>query len=42
MYDLVIKDGRIVDGSRMPSFNGDVAVQDGRIVSVGRLDGSAK
>ena len=26
MYDLLIKDGRICDGSGFPSYNGDVAV----------------
>ncbi len=41
-YDLLIKDARIVDGSGMASYRGDVAVQDGHIVEVGRVDGSAK
>ncbi len=41
-YDLLIKDARIVDGSGMASYRGDVAVQDGRIAEVGRVDGSAK
>lgn len=40
-YDLMIKGGRIYDGSGMPSYLGDVAVKDGRIVEVGRLNGSA-
>jgi N-acyl-D-amino-acid deacylase len=40
-YDLVIKGGRIVDGSGLPGYLGDVAVQDGRIVAVGRVEGSA-
>jgi N-acyl-D-aspartate/D-glutamate deacylase len=41
-YDLLLKNGRIVDGSGMPSFQGDVAVVDGRIAEVGRLTGSAQ
>ena len=28
-YDLVIKGGRIYDGSGMPSYLGDVAVEEG-------------
>jgi N-acyl-D-aspartate/D-glutamate deacylase len=41
-YDLLVKNGRIIDGSGMPSFFGDVAVSRGRIVELGRLSGSAK
>ena len=41
-YDLLVKNGRIVDGSGMPSFHGDVAVSRGKIVELGRLSGSAK
>jgi len=41
-YDILIKGGRIYDGSGLPSYLGDVAVQDGRIVETGRLSGSAK
>ena len=40
-YDLLIKNGRIVDGSGMPSFMGDVAVKDGKIVELGKLSGPA-
>ena len=40
-YDLLIKNGRVIDGSGEPSFNGDVAVKDGKIVGVGRFNDSA-
>ena len=42
IYDLVVKNGRIVDGSGMPSFHGDVGVSGGKIVELGRLSGPAK
>src|SRR5271167_244382 len=40
-YDLLIKNGRVVDGSGEPAFAADVAVQDGRIVGVGKYAGAA-
>jgi len=41
-YDVLIKGGRIYDGSGLPSYLGDVAVKDGRIVDTGRISGEAK
>jgi N-acyl-D-aspartate/D-glutamate deacylase len=41
-YDLVVRNGRVVDGSGMPSFHGDVAVKDGKIVELGKLSGPAR
>src|SRR4029078_5845335 len=39
--DLLIKDGWVVDGSGEPAFQADVAVQDGKIVGVGKSNGAA-
>ena len=41
-YDLLIKNGRIVDGSGMPAFRGDVGVKGGKITEIGKLSGPAK
>jgi len=41
-YDVVIKGGRIYDGSGLPSFSGDVAINGTQIVEVGRINGSAR
>ena len=40
-FDLLIKNGRVVDGSGGPEFRADVAVSDGKIVGVGRFNESA-
>lgn len=37
-YDLLLKGGKIIDGSGNPWFYGDVAVQDGKIFAIGNLD----
>ena len=42
MYDLLLKNGRIYDGSGMPGYNGNLAVQDAKIVEMGRVNGGAK
>jgi N-acyl-D-aspartate/D-glutamate deacylase len=41
MIDLILRGGRVYDGSGMPSFLGDVAINDGRIVAIGRIDQAA-
>jgi N-acyl-D-amino-acid deacylase len=36
-YDLVIRNGHIIDGTGSPWYAGDVAIRDGRIAAVGHL-----
>src|SRR5436305_811110 len=40
-YDLLIRNGRVVDGSGEPAFEADVAVHQGKIVGVGKSNGAA-
>jgi N-acyl-D-aspartate/D-glutamate deacylase len=35
MLDIVIRNGRIVDGSGLPAFDGDLGIAKGRLVRVG-------
>lgn len=37
-YELVILNGRIVDGSGAPWYRGDLGIRQGKIVKIGRLD----
>jgi dihydroorotase/N-acyl-D-amino-acid deacylase len=39
-YDLIIKNGRVIDGSGRPAFSADVAINSDRIVRVGNLGGA--
>ncbi len=41
-YDLIIKNGKIIDGSGIPGFHGDVAISGGRIVGIGQVSGEAR
>jgi len=41
-WDLVIKGGRVIDGTGMRGFSADIAVSEGRIARIGRADGAAK
>ena len=38
-YDLVIKNGMVVDGSGLPGYRTDVGIRGGRIVEMGRIEG---
>lgn len=40
-YDLVIRHGTIVDGSGLPRYDADVAINNGFIVAIGNVTGAA-
>src|SRR5258708_24283973 len=42
MFDTVIRNGTLVDGTGAPARRGDVAIKDGLIVEVGEVGGAAK
>ena len=39
MFDILIKNGRVIDGSGNPWFKADVGIQNGKIDAVGNLAG---
>ena len=41
MYDLIIKNGTVIDGSGEERFVADIAIQAGKIVKIGAIDGAA-
>ena len=42
MFDLIIRGGRVVDGSGNPWYRADVAVTSGKITTIGRLGSDAR
>ena len=40
-YDVVIRNGRIVDGTGSPWYSGDLAIRAGKIAAIGHLEGAA-
>lgn len=40
-FDLVIRNGRVIDGTGSPWYTADVGIRDGRIAAIGRLEGVA-
>src|SRR4029453_12429953 len=41
-FDLVIRRGRVCDGTGLPAYGADIGIRDGRIVKIGRIDGGAR
>ncbi len=42
MHDLVIRNGTIVDGTGEAPFQGDIAIDDGRISAIGRIEAEGR
>ena len=42
VYDIVIRNGRVLDGAGNPWILADVAVKDGRFVRIGKIEGRGK
>jgi len=40
-YDLIIRNGTIIDGTRLPRYRADVGIRDGKIAKIGRIPASA-
>ena len=38
-YDLIIRGATVIDGTRAPRYQADIAVSGGRIAAIGRMDG---
>ena len=41
-YDIVIRNGRVLDGAGNPCIFADVAIKDGRFVKLGRIAGRGR
>ena len=39
-YDILIANGKVLDGTGNPWFSADIGIQDGRIAALGSLDNS--
>ena len=41
-YDIILRDGLVIDGTGSPGYNADVGILDGKIKTIGIVSGKAK
>ena len=41
-YDTIIRNGTLIDGSGADAYVGDLAIADGKIAAIGKVEGDAK
>jgi N-acyl-D-amino-acid deacylase len=41
-FDMIIRAGTVVDGTRLPRYRADVGIKDGRVTKIGRIPATAK
>ena len=39
-FDTIIRDGTVVDGTRVPRYKADIGIKNGKIAKIGRLKSS--
>lgn len=42
MFDYIVRNASVIDGSAKPAYEADVAIANGRIAAVGKIDGDAE
>src|SRR5271166_6993380 len=40
-YDLIIRNGHVIDGTGSPWYGADIAIRDGHVAAIGRLDSAS-
>jgi N-acyl-D-aspartate/D-glutamate deacylase len=39
-FDTIVKGGTIVDGTKVPRYQADIGIKDGKIAEIGKLNAS--
>ena len=41
-YDMVIRNGHVIDGTGSPWYSADIGIRAGKIAAIGKLDGRSR